>query len=150
MFDYLLANPQIFYVMFFSNVVICVTGFYLGGKWAEKKFVDIKPSQALFREKWVSGYSEKSWLTRFGGASRVLDVMVTKHALCIKGIFPFLTFIGSFFGVSQLVPIKHITKAELFDKDVKVVFTDAKGRHSIVLRLGNPNEFQMALKAEAQ
>ena len=146
MIEYLDANPHVFFLVFFAILIFNAIGFYVGGRKAERMFAGLQLDTAKFREKGASGYSEKSIITKMGGASRVLDIIVTESELCVKGIFSAFTYIGTKYDLSHRVPLEKITSASKHDGDVKVSFISREGKHSIVLRLADPDGFLSALK----
>jgi hypothetical protein len=108
------------------------------------------PPDALFGESGASGYSERNLITRFGGASRVLLVWVTKRELVVEAIFPFNVFMyENPYDVEHRVPIDALTSVEAAGRNaVRISFDDAS-RESHILRLflKQPDSFVSVLRS---
>ncbi len=57
--------------------VLSAVVFYIAGRKAEKRFKDQGEQPVRFRERGASGHSQKSAVTKLGGANGVLEVVVT-------------------------------------------------------------------------
>ncbi len=113
---------------------------------AKKTFEGVDKHPVLFREKGASGHSKRSFITRFGGANRVLDVIVTDAEFCIKGVNALFTFIGSYYDLSHRVRRSNILSARQTDKHVEISFvTDAGRQTDVVLTLKNSEQFLSVL-----
>jgi hypothetical protein len=107
----------------------------------------------VFSEKWTSGRSLKTFLSRIGGAKNVICVQVSKSELSIQPHFPFtLLFLPEVYGLEYRVALSS----------VRVVKDGQSGRRGIVLALGpgieplkvelslrNPDAFLAAVGAKA-
>ncbi|MCP4178628.1 MAG: hypothetical protein GY756_12765 [bacterium] len=80
-------TPKI--VLIIVLIIFIIT--YFLGKRALSIFPDIKTVKILFREKGVSGNSNKSLRTKIGAINNILDIVVTDHELWIR---PQLSFLG--------------------------------------------------------
>lgn len=110
LFDYLNENPSMFYLFFLFALLWNAAFCYFGGKKAEAVFTGLNLNDARFRERGASGFSKKSIITKFGGARKVLDVIVTESELCIKGIYSPLTYIGSKYDMTRRVELSNIRR----------------------------------------
>jgi len=116
MLQYISDNPSI-NLLIFAMIAGCVfVYYYSGGKGSEAAFKDLDLSKVKFREKGASGYSRKSIITEFGGASGLLDVIVTDTELYIKGTYPALTHIGTFNDLTRRVNLSDIRDGVRLDK----------------------------------
>ena len=146
---YIEGNPGVFYAVVAGISLYSGVGFYLGGRRAERRFRDGANQRILFREKGASGHSKQSLRTRFGGASRVLDVIVTEHELWLKGIWPMFTYIGSKYDLTHRVLKTKISKVRTRSHDVEIWFENERGTEShIELRLKDVPAFTSALGAQ--
>lgn len=107
----------------------------------------------VFSEKWTSGRSLKTFLSRIGGAKNVICVQVSKNELSIHPHFPFtLLFLPEVYGLEYRVALTA----------VRVVEDGHSGRRVLVLALGpgveplkvelslrNPDAFIAAVGAKA-
>lgn len=99
----------------------------------------------LFEEKWTSGRSFKSLLTRFGGANNCLRATVTDDELWITLHFPFIVF-ASNWDLDHRIEKIAITSITRRRKGVTVEFLMSDNQtRKIELRLRNPDTFLSAL-----
>lgn len=120
--------------------------FFLG-RHVEKRFKDIDDKHAIFKERFASGHSTKNFITRIGGASNALTVIVTKDELCIKGILGFFTFIGNHYDLTKRLPLDTIKEVKQKRKRVELSFhpVNGKSQANIVLRLRKSDAFVEAI-----
>jgi hypothetical protein len=110
----------------------------------------IAPANAIFSESGASGYSEKSLMTRLGGASRCLLVWASRSELSIQSTFPFSVITYDYNNdLRHRIPLRNISSVERrADSTVRVAFADTEGvTHSLVLRLKRPDGLIAALKS---
>ena len=142
------THPEAFFgvvvLMFAFNAVV----FYIGGRRAERRFAGKKDQQIRFRERGASGHSNKSIITKFGGASGVLEVVVTDKELWLKGIWPLFSYIGAMCDMTHRVPRSSIKKCMASGDTIELFFTNETGIEShVVLELKDPKAFASALDA---
>jgi hypothetical protein len=109
------------------------------------------PADAIFSETGASGYSEKSVVTRIGGASRCLLVWASRSEFSVQCTFPFSVITYDYNNdLRHRIPVRNICSVERrADSSVRVAFADAEGAtHSLVLRLKRPEGLIAALKCE--
>ena len=101
--------------------------------------------EVVFSERFASGSSHKSWITRLGGANHCLTVIVTKSQLAITTFFPFTAFAG-IYDLEHLIPISDITRVAPRSKITEIEFMRSDGtRRKVSLRLRNTGGFLQAL-----
>ena len=108
----------------------------------------VLPADFLFGESGASGCSEASFLTRIGGASRILLVSITKRELAVESTFPFNVFMfQNPYDIEHRVPIESISDAHVADSNsARVTFLDAESKsHTLRLYLKDPTGFVSAL-----
>lgn len=108
------------------------------------------PADALFAESGASGNSEKSLITRFGGASRVLIVWLDRRQLVVEMSFPFNMFMyRNPYDLEHRVPIEAITSVEEgAHRAIHVSFYDSDARpHTLRLFVKHPDALLAALKS---
>ncbi|GAA5218502.1 hypothetical protein ACFSJ3_08120 [Corallincola platygyrae] len=142
---FLNESPLVFVVVVVFIGLFNLSLFYLFGKKAERMFQSVDLSNPKFREKGASGYSTKSALTRLGGARKVLDVIVTDTELCIKGIFPPFTYIGTKYDLTHRVPLSCIKSVAKAGSSTEIVFAGESGDRKIRLQLNNSAQFIRAV-----
>jgi len=145
MLSYLEANPGIFAAIFVAISAATLVLFYVRGRGAEAQFPDQRDIRLKFRERGASGHSKRSVITTLGGASRVLDVVVTDRELWIKGIWPVFTYIGTKYDLTHRVPLTSIRAVTARGDRVDLLFADQTGREChIELQLKDPEGFVSA------
>jgi hypothetical protein len=110
----------------------------------------IAPPDAVFAESGASGHSEKSVMTRIGGASRCLLVWASRSELSIQTTFPFSVITYDYNNdLRHRIPVRNIRSVERrANSTVRIAFADTAGvTHSLVLKLKRPDELIAALKS---
>lgn len=92
--------------------VILVSIFFVRGRKAIQMFSDLDLSNLVYSEKSASGYSTKSFRTKWGGASKVLHIMITDKELIIK-TFKFLAHVAEKHDMLHRIPLENISSAEI-------------------------------------
>jgi hypothetical protein len=146
--DYIQRHPEVFAGLVALTLVINVVTLYVGGRKAEQRFEKHGLQQMRFRERGASGYSNKSLITKLGGANGVLEVAVTDAELWIRGIWPPFSYIGTKFDLTHRILRSQIRSVEAIDDVVQLRFTNEAGAEShVVLRLKAPQAFMAAMGA---
>jgi hypothetical protein len=146
-------EPYIFPVLFLGGLALMGYKMYLGAVALRAQGRAIRPTlptDALFAESGASGNSERSLMTRMGGASRVLLVWVTRREFVVESIFPFNVFMyGNPYDLEHRVPIQSLTSVEEADKGaVLVSFQDAEHQsHTLRLFVKNPKALIATLES---
>lgn len=136
-----------FYIIWLVLFIYASVRFLARSLKSRKKFKISDLDIVKFHEKGASGYSNKSFITKIGGANKVLDIIVTEKELWIKGIFSIFTEIGNYYDMSHKIPLSNICKAEINKQYVQLWFINEKGEESnIKLTLRSPNEFIDAIQ----
>ncbi len=141
--DYLNENPNVFFLFFLFVLAWNAAFFYFGGKKAEAIFKGLDLNKVRFRERGASGFSKKSIITKFGGASKVLDVIITDSELCIKGIYSPFTYIGSKYDLTRRVELANIRSITEKGSNIELGFNVG---NNVVLQLKNKDKFIKAIK----
>ena len=111
-------------------------------------FPKVADPDVIFSERFASGSSNKSWITRMGGASNCLTVIVTKTHIAITTFFPFTAFAGAY-DLEHLIPIADITAMTPRGRITDVEFQRSDGtRRKISLRLRKTEDFLRALRGK--
>ncbi len=109
------------------------------------KFPPLETVNVVFRERFASGASHLSWITRLGGASNCLSVILTDSELWITTFFPFTAFAG-YYDLEHRVSTQSLTQVLQNRKSVTIEFSMPDGaQRRIVLRLRSAPEFMAAL-----
>jgi len=123
-------------------------------RWRHNKpLLTRKPTDASFLETWTSGHSNRSILTKLGGARSCLLVAVTPNHLVVRPHFPFnLLFLPEVYDLDYVIPRKDIRsvkeKARTFGNSIEVVFSSSSAeQRSIELRLRHPKQFLKVLES---
>jgi hypothetical protein len=112
--------------------VIMLITFYDSGKKALSIFPDINTVKVIYRDKTASGYSTKSWKTKFGGASRAIDIIVTDKELWLSS-FLLLAGITKQHDLLHKIPLNKITSAKEKEGKITLTFKNAKGESKQVV-----------------
>lgn len=110
------------------------------------------PADASYAERWASAASQRSWLTRIGGASNCMIVAVTPKTLLITPRFPFtLMFLPELYGLEATLDRGAIRSVQPLTgwgpNNVRVVFADANGQErAIDLKLRDRDAFIAAVQ----
>lgn len=120
--------------------------------WKRKRsgvtFPKASDPDVVFCERFASGWSHKSWLTRLGGASNCLTVIVTRSQLAITTFFPFTAF-ASRYDVEHLIPISAITSLTPKGRVTELEYRRSDGTHrKLSLRLRKTNDFMRVIQEQ--
>jgi len=66
-----------------------------------------EPADVVFQEWFASGYSQKNFITKIGGARNCLRIVVTRSFLWVTSWFPF-SLIAPFYDMEHLIPLSAI------------------------------------------
>jgi hypothetical protein len=106
---------------------------------------------ASYQQRSASGHSNRSWLTKLGGASNCLVVAVSHGQLIVRPWFPFtLMFLPEIYSLEYEVPVASIIGVRscrsFFQQALEVEFRDDSGQtQSFSLYLRNTKLFMSAL-----
>ncbi len=109
-----------------------------------------------FHENGASGRSLKNLATRFGGASRCLEVIVTDEELWVRLGSPFsFLFSGAEYDLMHRIPISRIHTVKPLQnwtgRPIEIEFTDSAGElHRLQLTLKKRDEFLTVLPPRAE
>lgn len=135
----------IFIIIWIGFVIVSFIIFYILGKKTLSIFPELNNDQIIFREKGVSGNSDRSALTYLGGAKNVLDVIITNEELWIKTPLIFAGF-AKFFDLLHKVPLKDIYDLKINDRFLSVTFgTNAINPTTLNLKIRKNQEFEALL-----
>lgn len=122
-------------------LILTAMGFYV-----LRDFPRLAKDDIVFREKRVSGYNNYSFITRYGGANKILDVVVTGEELWIKAPVIFAG-IMPFFGLIHKVPLEAIHVDRHKDDALLITIREPGSEVTeMVLLLKRKEEFILAIK----
>ena len=107
---------------------------------------------ASYQQRSASGHSNRSWLTKLGGAHNCLVVAVAHRRFIVRPWFPFtLMFLPEIYGLEYDVPIENILGVKayraFFTSALDVEFRDDLGQtQSVSLYLRDPSRLTATLK----
>ena len=123
-----------------------LTVLFLRGKKALSIFPDIDSVRVVYRDKTASGFSSKSWVTRMGGASGVLDIVVTDRELWLKSMWLFAS-VGKRYDLLHKISLENITGADSNGRKITLDFRTEDGElKQVVLITKRPDEFLKAIR----
>lgn len=112
------------------------------------KFPAKNDTDVLFYERFGSGSSYRSWLTRLGGAQRCLTVIVTKTHLHLTSFFPF-NLILPFYDLEHSIPRSRITNLTTTFDTAIITFNREDGREEkLKIRLWKTPAFLIAIESQ--
>ena len=143
-------NFKLLLIVGFVGNVFVILAYHLYRVWRGKSKPKIPDFDLTFSEKWVSGYSHKSVLTKIGGASNCLAVEMSRNALVIRTMFPLNMMPFEIYDLEHFIPkdkIKSIRPGESDGKKGSVVieFEAAGGSKCVELLLRKREEFLRSL-----
>jgi hypothetical protein len=148
---FLEANFALLFTICLAWVVLVVIASAIYRTSRGKPVLTQPPHEPVFLERWTSGRSLRSVLTRLGGARNCLLVAVTREALVIRPHFPFtLLFLPEIYGLEWTIPrssIQRVAQVEgLIGRRLLVEFKSGGGdieRVELILR--DSEQFRQAL-----
>ena len=100
----------------------------------------------VFSESRASGSSHKSIITRLGGASRCLTILVNESTFAVTTFFPF-TALAGIYDLEHIIPLERIKNIETRKGTTYIEFTKDDGSSAkISLRLKDRENFEKAIK----
>lgn len=112
-------------------------------------FPSVDSVNVMFRERFASGASHRSIVTRLGGAQNCLTIILTEDELWITTFFPFTAFVG-FYDLEHRIPIGCITELQRDGKKFTIDFVNYNAEPGrIALRLRRAEQFVDAIERVA-
>jgi hypothetical protein len=109
------------------------------------QFPSLDQVTVLFRERFASGASHLTWITRLGGAQNCLSVTLTDSELWITTFFPFTAFAG-FYDLEHRIPTIQLRSVQQNGKAVTIDFDARDGdTWRVVLYLRRASEFMAVI-----
>lgn len=108
-----LIHEYFFYIWLLMAATILSVLSITGSK-AMQLFEGIDWSKLVYSEENASGYSTKSFRTKWGGSSRVLHVMITDKELIIK-TWLLIAYIAKKHDLLHRIPLEKIVRTEIHE-----------------------------------
>jgi hypothetical protein len=144
--DLIERHPGVFFGVVAMVFAFNIVAMLRQGWKAEERFEAALGQPVRFRERGASGYSNRTSITKLGGANRTLEVTVTDAELWLKGIWPPFSYIGTRFDLTHRVPLSQIRKHSVSGNTVDLHFVNEEGTVShVTLMLKEPQMFLKAL-----
>jgi hypothetical protein len=133
-----------FYVASCGGMAICLFGF-AAMAWKQisrgPRFPSLSSVNVLHRERFASGCSHRSLMTRLGGARNMLRVVLTDSELWITTL-AFFRGITAYYDLDHRIPLADITDVEERGKSVLIHFKrDDQTEGKIQLQLRDQEGF---------
>jgi hypothetical protein len=131
----------LFILISIGLLIVILKTFYESGKKALSIFPNIRSVAVKYRDKTATGYSTQSWKTKAGGASRVIDIVVTDQELWLRS---FLLFAGitKQHDLLHKIPLSRITKTHQNRDEITIDFKNEKGeKKQVIIRTRSSQEF---------
>ncbi|HPA35571.1 MAG TPA: hypothetical protein PLA16_04350 [Chitinophagales bacterium] len=136
----------LFLVAWFLFLVIIITVFYITGKNALKIFPRVSSQDIIYLDYFASGYSTLSIDTKMGGASKVLQIIVTKDELWIKSNVFFAGIIEQY-DLLHKIKLNDITCINKDKKKIIINFnTNSNKSKQIVIVTKDQDKFIRSIK----
>src|SRR5918992_5120095 len=111
--QFLNDNFYLIIIIGFVNTAIIILASIFYRAWKGKKRPAIPEFDIKFSEKWASGVSHKSLLTKLGAASNCLVVELSRNALVVRPMFPFnLAFLSQIYDLEHFIPKDKIKRIQ--------------------------------------
>lgn len=148
-------NFKLLLIVGFVGNAFVLLAYNLYRAWKGKSRPKIPDFDLTFSEKWVSGCSHKSSLTKIGGASNCLAVEMSRNALVIRTMFPLNMMPFEIYDLEHFIPkdkIKSIQRGENDGRKGSVVieYEAAGGSKCVELLLRKREEFLRAVGTSFQ
>lgn len=142
-------NFKLLLILSFVWCALVVLASIIYRAWKGQGKLAIPEFDITFSEKWVSGFSHKTSLTKLGGAANCLAVELSKKALVIRPMLPFnLGFLAQVYDLEHYIPKDKIKRIQPDDRDGKgrvvIEFEEGGGEKRIELILRKRQEFLRA------
>ena len=136
---------NIFLIIWFVVMVGLITYFLYSGKKALEIFPKLVPENIIFREKNASGYSTKSKITKMGGASKTLDIIIVGDELWLTSL-RLLAGVGERYDLLHRIKKEDIGRVDRDGKKIILKFKNSRQEPSeVVLILKDPETFLKCL-----
>lgn len=110
-------NPEVFFIIWLVIVITISTIFFIHSKKALNIFPEIYTVNVIYRDTSASGRSLKSFKTRFGGATKVLDIVViSDQELWLKSQLEGMSLIVSTTILNQISGDLRRVKNQVIEK----------------------------------
>ena len=144
------ANFKLLIIIFVVGNALVVFASIIYRAWKGQGKLSIPDFDITFSEKWVSGFSHKTSITKLGGAANCLAVELSKKALVIRPMLPFnLGFLAKVYDLEHYIPKDKIKRIQSDDNDGKgtvvIEFEASGGEKRVELRLKKRQEFLRAV-----
>lgn len=132
-------EPKIFLFFWLCFVIFLNVLFYTKGKKVLKIFPPTSSKEFIYSDYFASGYSAKSLITKLGGASKLLHIIVTKNEVWIKS-FTILAWIASEYDLLHKIEKSNITDIRVDKTGIKLDFKDSKGNDKQIIIITRDKE----------
>jgi len=113
-----------FFVTSCIGVAFCLLGFAAMAWWQivrGPQFPSLSSVNVLHRERFASGCSHRSLITRLGGARNMLHVVLTDSELWVTA-FAYFRGLAGFYDLDHRIPLAEVTHIEDRGKSVLISF----------------------------
>lgn len=109
-------------------------------------FPDLESVRVLFKENRASGFSKKSFMTKRGGANKMLQVIITNRELWIRSHAMHATFAKKA-DLLHKVRLDRITGINEVKKNIEVTFQNSdRSETTVSLKLKKPEDFTATIR----
>ncbi|WP_196889351.1 hypothetical protein [Aureivirga sp. CE67] len=145
-----MISTQLFIGIYLLISVLIVLMFFIKSKKALSIFPDLDSVTILFREKYASGRSNNSFLTKIGGSKKTLEVILTTQEFWVRGNI-ITAAVSLKFDLIHKIPFSKIKKVERTNGSMISIYfvSEANVNTNLELKLKNPDQFIDILKREA-
>jgi len=122
---------QYFIYIWFVGVISTFIIIYVRGRKAMEVFSSLNACNWVYVEKGVSGYSTKSFKTRWGGGSNVFHVLISDKELVIKTFLLFAYF-AKRSDMLHRIPLHRISRVEIKKRAIiSKLFIEFEGENGV-------------------
>ena len=137
-----LISSCLFFLFFVGSLVY----YYLAGKKILSIFPPLNSAKVIYRYKYASGYSTKSFFTKLRRICFKLDIVVTEQELWIR-TYPLAAYTAAWADIVHKIPFDAILHLTTKGKKITIDFIGEQFEHKQVkIKVKHPEMFLSAIK----
>lgn len=130
---------HIFIILCFAIAIGVLSKFLISGRKSLKIFPKLDKSDFEYIENFASGYSTKSFKTKYGGAKNVLQIRVRKNQLWLTSN-TLLAWVLDTYDLLHLISIESLISVKSEGRNIKIEFEKNGRTKNIVIISRRKNE----------
>lgn len=119
----------------------------IDGKKALKSFPKLDNSKFIYKENGISGYSTKSFITKYGGANKALRIRVNDEELWIT-TNTFMASIANRFDLLHIIPFNSLRSVTRDRNNIQIQFNHNGISRNMILLSKEPEKLLQLLNTK--